>query len=293
MTVERFANFTSVERDPGVFAAWAEAAGFDGVTCADHFFRRHAYPHVWVTLAAMAAATRRVTLASAYANNLFRSPVEFAQAALALQRLSGGRFEAGLGAGWLADELHRAGLDWPPGPARARRYREAITIVKDLLTMGRCTFDGDHYRVDVPVIGPTASTPIPLVASLGGPWTIANIAPLVDRVEIKFGRSTRDGDLDLAALASVTSAELDDMVGAIRAVNADVPIGLFVMFAAGSGPDVGRFAGAFGTGIAGEFVGEPAKVAEAIARLESHGISRVQLAELTPGSFEALVPALG
>ena len=41
---------------------------------------------------------------SCFANNLLRSPVEFAQAALTLQRASDGRFEAGLGAGWSREE---------------------------------------------------------------------------------------------------------------------------------------------------------------------------------------------
>lgn len=99
--VDLVANYTSWTIDPRSFAREAEQAGFAGVSCSDHFFRTSAYPHMWVTLAAMAAATERVFLTSSFANNLFRSPVEFAQASLTMQALSDGRFEAGLGAGWL------------------------------------------------------------------------------------------------------------------------------------------------------------------------------------------------
>ena len=86
--VQFFANLTSAEYEPAEFAAKAEAAGFDGVTCSDHYWLRSVFPHLWVSLAAMACATERVTLAPSFANNLFRSPVEFAQASLAMQRLS-------------------------------------------------------------------------------------------------------------------------------------------------------------------------------------------------------------
>ena len=65
--------------------------------------------------------TERVTLLSCFANNLLRSPVEFAQAALALQRASGGRFEAGLGPGLVAggDRGHRRLLPAAGGPGGA------------------------------------------------------------------------------------------------------------------------------------------------------------------------------
>ena len=64
----------------------------------------------------------------------------------------------------------------------------------------------------VPPVFEVLADPPPLVASVGSPWTMRNITPLVDRVELKFGRTTRGGALDLVALASVTSDELASMV---------------------------------------------------------------------------------
>ncbi len=286
--MQLFANLTSVEHDPATFAAQAEAAGFDGVTCSDHYWLRSAFPHLWVTLAAMACATERVTVAPSFANNLFRSPVEFAQASLAMARLSGGRYEAGLGAGWTEKELVATGQVFPDGPTRARRYREALLIARELMTTGSCRFEGEHYHVDVPVFGPLHDPPPPLVASVGGPWTIRNITPLVDRVELKFGRSTRGGALDVTALAEVTRAELGGMVADVRRVREDVPVGVFVLIAVGDGAEVRAFADALGNNLLGGFTGEAKRVLDNLRALEAVGISRVQVTEMVKGSIAEL-----
>jgi len=291
--VALFANLTSTRYEPGPFAAFAERSGFDGVTCSDHYWLRDAFPHLWVSLAAMACATERVTVAPSFANNLFRSPFEFAQASVAMQRLAGGRYEAGLGAGWTEQELTATGQAFPPGPVRARRYREAVLIVRELLTTGGCTFRGEHYSMDVPTLDSLRSPETPIVASVGGPWTVRHITPLVDRVELKFGRTTRGGALDFAALASVTREELVDMVAQVREVSADIPIGLFLLVAVGDGPDVAAVQADLGDGWCAQFTGEAARVIDHLHELDGLGISRVQLTELTPGSIDRLAEVIG
>lgn len=292
MRVELTANYTSLGVDPMEFAREAEAQGFAGVSSADHIFRTAAYPHVWVTLAAMACATERVRLSSAFANNLLRTPVEFVQAGLSLQALSKGRYEAGLGAGWLAAEVTGSGLPYPDPPARARRYREAVLIARELLREGRCRFRGEFYDIDVPVIGPLGDGVVapPLVASLGGPWTIRHIAPLVDRVELKFGNTTRSGDLSMDALAAVTLGDLAANVAAVREVAPDVPIGAFAMIAVGSDDEVGAVRGRVGSELYGSFVGSRQQVLEALDGLADVGVDRVQVSELVKGSILRLRP---
>lgn len=100
------ANFMTVDIRPAGWARQREAEGWQVLGCADHLWTKdRPYPNVWVTLAEMACATSNVLLTTAFVNNLFRSPVEVAQAALQLQRLSDGRFELGVGAGWSEDEV--------------------------------------------------------------------------------------------------------------------------------------------------------------------------------------------
>ena len=184
------------------------------------------------------------------------------------------------------------GQVFPPGPQRARMYREALLIVKELLHTGRCSFQGEHYQVDVPVVGPLSDPPPPLVASVGGPWTVKHITPIVDRVELKFGRTTRGGALDLAAMATVTRDELAGMVEEVRAVRDDIPIGLFLLMAVGDSPEVTATAEVLGRNLCGGFVGEPTKVLENLHALREVGISRIQVTELVPGSIAALGTAL-
>ncbi len=290
--MELFANLTSNLHEPGAFASLAEQQGFDGVTCSDHYWLREVFPHLWVSLAAMACATERVTLAPSFANNLFRSPFEFAQASIAMQRLSNGRYEAGLGAGWTERELLATGQKFPDGPVRARMYREALLIVREIFTTGACTFRGEHYRMDVPKLSAVPTDPIPLVASVGGPWTVRNITPLVDRVELKFGRTTRGGALDVAALASVTRDELRGMVDDVRSVRSDIPIGLFLLIAVGDDDVVAPVRDMLGSNLCGQFVGSPAKVLENIRALADLGITRVQVTEFLPASIARLAEAM-
>lgn len=287
-TLEFVANYTSLGIDPRRFAADAEARGFHGVSCSDHFFRNSAYPHLWSTLAAMACTTERVLLTSSFANNLFRSPVEFVQAVLAIQQLSGGRMEAGLGAGWMAAEVTGAGLVYPPPAERARRYREAVLIARQLLTEGSCRFVGEFYDVDVPVIGPAPSTPVPLVVSVGGSWTTRHVAPLADRVELKFGRTTRGGSLDLAALATVTRDELVAQIDEVRRWAPDAPLGILTMIGIGPDPAVAELARQLGDGLCGGFIGEPAEVLDNLRALGDLGISRIQVSEFVKGSIARL-----
>ena len=77
--MELIANFMSGDLDPAGWARRREDEGWDALGCADHFYSpNRGYPHLWVTLATFAAATSRVMLTSSFANNLFRTPVEFA-----------------------------------------------------------------------------------------------------------------------------------------------------------------------------------------------------------------------
>ena len=282
---------------PAEWAAAAEAQGWHGVCASDHILvGTNPYPHVFATAAALATATERVLVTTSFANNLFRSPVEFAQAALTLQLISNGRFEAGLGAGWASHEMQAMGMNYPAPATRVSMYIEALTIVRALLADGQCQFEGDHYRVDVSGdyrLGPLPEHTPPLVASAGGPRNIRESTPLVDRMEIKASaRSTRGGALDFAAVATVTEEEVKRNVARVKEVDPDMPIGIFLLVGAGDSPEVQGLRVQFGNGFLGQFVGHEEEVAGALQRLTELGIERVQLTELIPGSQHKLASHL-
>ncbi len=292
--MEYVANFVTADVDPVDWARRREAQGWDVLGCADHFWSgNRAFPHVWVTLGAMAVATERVLLTTGFANNLFRSPVEFAQASLQMQAISGGRFEAGLGAGWTKDEAEGSSLAYPAPRERATMFREAIEIVRALFSEGSCTFEGERYRINARKVGPLGDTRPPLVASLGGARTVREIAPLVDRVELTLiSAANRDGTLDPAAMATISESHLTELVERVRAANPTVPLGVLVPCSVGDDRTTKMFTEIMGDSFIGRFFGEPAKVADNMRALADAGISRIQVSPFTEASFDPLAAEL-
>lgn len=296
--MEYFVNFPAGSvAHPGRWAAEKEAEGWHGICASDHLWvGTTRYPHVFVAATQMICATARIAITTSFCNNLFRSPVEFAQAALSLQAASGGRFEAGLGAGWARDEIDAMGMTYPDGPGRVSRYVEALRIVRDLLHSGQCSFSGEHYSVNITgdqKLAQVSDQPPPLIASAGGPVALKRVTPLADRVEIKASsRSTRVGHLDFPIMATVTEDEVRAQVDRVRDIAPDKPLGIFILTGTGSNPAVQGLKAGLGKGYLSRFLGEPAAVADALRGLAGLGISRVQLTELVPGSHSLLAPHL-
>jgi alkanesulfonate monooxygenase SsuD/methylene tetrahydromethanopterin reductase-like flavin-dependent oxidoreductase (luciferase family) len=292
-----FPNYNAARAErPGDWARAREAEGWHGLAASDHFVTLGlAYPHLWVALTEMACATHAIPITSSFANNLFRSPVEFAQASLSLNRAASGRFEAGLGAGWVEDEITRIGWRFPVGPERAGRYIEAMQIVRELLHTGRCKFAGEHYRIDIgdPGLADLAATPPLLVGSAGGPRTLREIPRFADRIEVKPNApATRGGGLDLAKYGAVSEADVRDAVARVRRVRDDIPIGSFVLAGAVHAAHAETLRAPFGRGFLSRFLGEPPAVAQALCDLEGLGFDRVQITEIAPGTLERLRPLL-
>ncbi|MEZ4292324.1 MAG: LLM class flavin-dependent oxidoreductase [Myxococcota bacterium] len=287
---------TGRDETPGAWARARELEGWHGVAASDHFVTMAlTYPHLWVTLTEMVLATREVFVTSSFANNLFRSPVEFAQAALTLARVSGGRFEAGLGAGWIEEEIEAIGWDFPAPRERAGRYVEAMAIVRSLFDTGTCRFEGEFHRIAIDAPGLAGLTPTPplLVGSAGGPRTLREIPPFVDRIEIQPNApATRGGAVDLDRQAAISESDVRGAIERVRRVREDLPIGLFVLVSAVPPDEVATVRAPFGEGFLARFQGEPASVAAALCDLEALGIDRIQLTEMAPGSIERLRPLL-
>jgi alkanesulfonate monooxygenase SsuD/methylene tetrahydromethanopterin reductase-like flavin-dependent oxidoreductase (luciferase family) len=141
--------------DPVREARDAEERGFDGVRVLDHFSAplwpdsAYSVPHSLVTLGAAAAATSRVGLTQTMLCNTFRNPAEIAQAMSTLHRISGGRAELGLGAGWHRAEHEAFGYPFPSLTERFERLREAVTLCRTMLRdNGAISFEGRYYRAE-------------------------------------------------------------------------------------------------------------------------------------------------
>ncbi len=295
--MEFFPNYPAGQAmDVPEWARQKEQEGWHGICASDHFWvNTTRYPHVFVAATQMACATRAVRITTSFCNNLFRSPVEFAQAAWSLQAASNGRFEAGLGAGWAQDEIEAIGANYPQPGQRVSRYVEALEIVRQLFNTGQCTFAGEYYQVNISgehALATGAEAPL-LIGSAGGPRTLREVTPIVDRIEIKASaRATRVGHLDFGIMASVSEDEVLGNIERVRQVRGDIPIGIFILTATGDNAQVAAMKQAMGNGYLGRFMGDPAEVAAALRSLGEAGINRVQLTELASGTHSALAPLL-
>lgn len=292
--MEYVSNLMDADADVAEWARRREGQGWQVLSVADHFYSAtRPFPHVWVSAAAIASATTHVTVTTAFVNNLLRSPVEVAQAALMMQSVSHGRFELGLGAGWLREEVVAAGMTFPEAADRAGAFVEATTIIRSLLHTGAAQLDGKYYTVDARGLGPLSNKPPRLVGSVGGPRTVREVTPLLDRVEIKASsHSTRGGALDFAAMATIPDSHLADMVARVRDVRPDIEIGMFVFCNAGTDARTKQLHEALKGSLYGRFFGPVAHLAEGLAWLEDQGVSRTQISPLDDATFDALAPLL-
>lgn len=100
-----------------------------------------------VALAAAATATARINLGTMVLANDFRHPVHLAKEAATLAALSGGRFELGLGAGWLRREYEAIGLPLDTPGTRIERLEEALQLITALWSGEETHYAGRHYQV--------------------------------------------------------------------------------------------------------------------------------------------------
>jgi len=167
-------------------AVIAERAGFDGLVVSEHF-------HPWVddhaasgfafaTIGAMAHATERVRIATGVTTPLFRyHPGVVAQAAATLDRLSGGRFDLGVGTGENINE-GPLGYVFPAYAERAARMGEALEIMRRLLDGEKLTFRGEHYTTDRARLYSPPIGRVPIWLAAGGPKSAALAARSADGI---------------------------------------------------------------------------------------------------------------
>jgi probable F420-dependent oxidoreductase len=98
-------------------------------------------------LGVAASVTSTLRLGTFVFNNDLRHPVVLSQELATLDRLSEGRLEIGIGAGWNKPEYDGAGIPFDPGSTRIDRMAESIAIMKGLFADGPIDFEGRFYRI--------------------------------------------------------------------------------------------------------------------------------------------------
>ena len=121
----------------------------------------------------MANATNDLEFATGVTTPLWRfHPGVVAQAAATLDRLSGGRFNLGVGTGENINE-GPLGYEFPKYAERAARMGEALDIMRGLLDGEKLTYEGEYYSTDRAKLYSPPVGPVPLWLAAGGPKSAA------------------------------------------------------------------------------------------------------------------------
>lgn len=154
----------------------AEAFGFGGFFRSDHYLKmgdvsgEPGPTDAWVTLAGLARDTRTIRLGTLVCSATFRLPGPLAVTVAQVDRMSAGRVELGLGAGWYEAEHAAYGIPFPPLGERFERLHEQLAIVTGMWATPpghRFDYEGRHYRVaDSPALPKPLQANVPVI--IGG-----------------------------------------------------------------------------------------------------------------------------
>jgi alkanesulfonate monooxygenase SsuD/methylene tetrahydromethanopterin reductase-like flavin-dependent oxidoreductase (luciferase family) len=117
----------------------AERSGLDALFRSDHYGSVFGIPgrgslDAWAVLAALAARTERIRLGTLVSPVTFRHPAVLAKMAVTVDRISGGRVELGVGAGWNEAEHQAHGFPFPPLGERLTLLEEQLETVRRLFS---------------------------------------------------------------------------------------------------------------------------------------------------------------
>ncbi|MGH7041485.1 MAG: LLM class F420-dependent oxidoreductase [Acetobacteraceae bacterium] len=188
--------FTDYSMAPAALALVLEARGFDSVWAPEHshipLSRRSPYPaggelpkryygamDPFVSLAAAAAATARLKLGTGVALVVQRDPIQTAKQVASLDRISGGRFLFGVGAGWNAEEMADHGTTDFKG--RHKLMRERIAAMRAIWTATPAEYHGELVN-----FGPLIAEPKP-VQQPHPPVIVGGAFPWGARRALRYG----------------------------------------------------------------------------------------------------------
>jgi probable F420-dependent oxidoreductase len=213
-------------------ARLAEHLGYSAFLIPDHLGDQFDTP---LALALVAQVTRTLRIGSFVFANDFRYPALLAKTAATLDVISGGRFELGLGAGWMQSEYEQVGLAFATPRVCIDRMVEALQVIKGLFSDDPVTFAGIHYQI-TNVRGhpsPVQRPHPPILLGGSGKRILSVAAREADIVSIIPRGMVEPGGLQRIDLADVGSTSVARKVAWIREAAAErfqaLELNLFIM----------------------------------------------------------------
>jgi probable F420-dependent oxidoreductase len=199
--------------------SWQEQArlyedlGFSTITLTDHLVVPQWEP--MTALAAIGSVTEAIGLGTLVLNMGLRNPVLTARAAATVDRISGGRLELGVGAGYVAANCTAGGVPFESGADRVARLEESVTLMRQLWREPSTTMHGRFYDVtDSPMADPEPVW-LRLLVGGGGP-TVMRFAGRVADTASMIPRQT-SGEWSLVdSLVDSTVERMAEKAGWVR-----------------------------------------------------------------------------
>jgi probable F420-dependent oxidoreductase len=175
--------------DPVTLARAVEKRGLDALFLTEHTHiptsrtspwpgggelpRRYAHTYdPFVALGAMAAVTERIALGTAVSLVAQHDPIVLAKTVASVDRVSGGRFELGVGPGWNREEMANHGVD----PARrTARMREHVLAMQAIWSSDEAEFHGEFVDFDPIWSWPKPTRRPPVLIGGGGPTVLDRV----------------------------------------------------------------------------------------------------------------------
>jgi len=178
-------------------ARFADRSQFDSIWVGDHLlYRGDGRPErgpqeAWTLLSALAAVTDRIALGPLVACVGFHPPAVIAKMSATISNISNGRFILGLGAGWNEPEFDAFDI---PFDRRASRFEESLSIIADLVTGERCSFEGEFHSIEDAVLLPRPLHSIPIMVGSNGDRVLRSSLSIADSWNTWFDWFGNDAD---------------------------------------------------------------------------------------------------
>ena len=220
-----------------------EDLGFGWISVWDHFYGATGKPDDAACLeavamhAALACTTSKVRVGSLVYSVGYRHPAVLAKAITAIDQLSGGRADMGIGAGWAQVEYDAYGIPFPDAKTRLDQLEEGIQCLRGLLHDEVTSFEGRHFtltearneprpvqaKVPIWIGGGGEKRTLKIAARYADGWNVPFIAPdafahknaILDEHCAAVGRDPNDIKRAINVGLAYTEESLQQQFGAI------------------------------------------------------------------------------
>lgn len=276
---------------------WADRAGFDWFDVSDHFYespmteKQGPYLECLTCLAALACDTERLRIGTVVLAMDYRHPAVLANALAAIDQLSGGRLEVGLGAGWNEQEYAAYGIPFEPIGRRLDALEEGLQVIRLLFTERRANFEGRFFQLRDALCEPKPLQPrVPIwIGGNGERRTLRLIAQYADGWNSPYVTAEQ-----WARLSGVLDRHCEDVGRDPSQIQRDVNLSFHLAASeAQRARAEAHFAEVFGAAgdafrTRGAVTGTPPEAIDALAPYAEAGVDRINIALRPPLDWDAL-----